>query len=118
MLATDSANTNTRSTYAGRMPTAQESIRGTVAKNLQALLDHRKWTQVQLAAKSGISQAHISNILRQVNDPSTEKIDAIAAAFGLPGWLLLVPGLPIEVLDSVELPHLVDRYRKFAAGRS
>lgn len=118
MLVGDSPNTGKRSTYAVRMPTAKESIRKTVAQNLKALLGHRKWTQLQLEAKSGVSQSHISNILRGENDASTAKLEAIAGAFGIPAWLLLVPELPIEVLDSPELPQLIDRYRRFAAGRS
>lgn len=100
------------------MPTAKESIRATVAENVKALMEHRKWTQKQLEAKSGVSQTHISNILRQANDPSTSKLDAVGKAFGIPGWLLLIPDLPIEVLDSPEIPHLVDRYRRFATSRS
>ena len=118
MLVGDSSNTGKRSSYAGHMPSAKESIRRTVAENLKALMAHRKWTQIQLEAKSGISQSHISNIIREENDPSTAKLDAIASAFGIPAWLLMIPDLPIEVLDSPELPHLVDRYRRFAAGRS
>lgn len=118
MLVGDSPNTGKRSTYAVRMPTAKESIRKTLAQNIEALRKHRGWTQLQLEAKSGVSQSHISNIVRGENDASTAKIDAIAEAFGIPAWLLLVPELPIEVLDSPEIPHLVDRYRRFAAGRS
>lgn len=117
MLVTDSPNIGTRSTYPLRMPTAKESNRAIIAKNVLALMEKRKWTQKQLEAKSGVSQTHISNIRRQANDPSTAILDAIGAAFGIPGWLLLIPDLPIEVLDSPEIPHLVDRYRRFAAGR-
>lgn len=117
MLVEDSSNTGKRSPYPLGMPSARESIRKTVSTNVQALMDHRKWTQEQLAAKSGVSQSHISNIVRQMNDPSTDKLDAIGEAFGIPGWLLMIPDLPIEVLDSPEIPHLVDRYRRFAVGR-
>lgn len=78
----------------------------------------RKWTQEDLAAKSGISQTHIGNILRQETAATNEKIEAIAAAFKLPSWLLMVPDLPIEVLDSPQIPALVEHFTRLAIERN
>ena len=81
-----------------------------LATNLKALMDKREWTQTQVALKGSVSQSHVGNILRKNRIPSIKIIDKVARAFGLPGWLLLVPGLSPEILDSPHLPLLVSFY--------
>lgn len=109
MLQIDPHNNSSRPPY--RFPMAgKKAIRAVLAANLIALMAKRGWTQQQLEAKSGISQRHISSLRRETADCTTEIIDSLGAAFGIPGWLLLVPDIPIEVLDSPEVPLLVERY--------
>jgi transcriptional regulator with XRE-family HTH domain len=100
------------------MISAKKSMAAVFAANVKTLMERRKLNQVQLGAKAGVSQRHISNVLRQVHGPSTDIIEKIASAFGLPGWLLMIPNLPPELLDSTELLSVVERYSTLVSGRT
>lgn len=96
--------------YPSDVATAQETNREVLATNLRGLMKRRGWKQTQLAEKARISQTHIGNVLRKQVDPTTVMLDALGRAFGVPGWVLLIPGLPIEILDSTSIPELVQTY--------
>lgn len=63
--------------------------------NVRNLMDQRGWSQHMLAAKSRVAQTTIGNILRyrdaQDKHPSTDTLERLANAFGLPAWRLLLP---------------------------
>lgn len=101
--------------YPFDMGTADDSIREVLATNTRTLMERRGWKQIQLAAKSGISQTHIGNVLRREVEPTSKIIAGLARAFGVPAYLLLVPGLPPEILDSREVPNLLQSYLEAAA---
>lgn len=86
-------------------------LRRTVAANLRALLERRDWSQMDLQTKSKVSQRHISNMLNCKTSASFETLNAVAAAFGIPGWLLMIDRLPADLLDSQRVPSLVGYYR-------
>jgi transcriptional regulator with XRE-family HTH domain len=86
------------------------SPRKVLADNLRALKDRHGWTQTEIADKADISQRYVSSVLSQEQDPTTEIVDGLAKAFGLPVWLLLVPELSVELLDSQEIPLLVRHF--------
>jgi transcriptional regulator with XRE-family HTH domain len=86
------------------------STRDTLAKNLRTLMTIRDWTQVQLSEKSGVSQTMISSILRANAGCSVETADALAHAFGLNGWHLLMAGLTEDLLKSKAVQKLLDSY--------
>lgn len=88
------------------MAMAKESIKDVLAKNTRALMTRRGWNQTDLAKRAGISQTHVGNVLRKEVEPTTTIIEGLAKAFGLPGYVLLMPGLPVELLDSNEIPAL------------
>jgi len=115
MLQIDAHNKSKPSPYRFQMA-GKKAIRAVLAANLIALMAKRGWTQQQLEAKSGVSQRHISSLRREAADCTTEILDALGTAFGIPGWLLLVPGLPVEMLDSPEVPMLVERYVRGASS--
>ncbi|HLA60932.1 MAG TPA: helix-turn-helix transcriptional regulator [Nitrospiraceae bacterium] len=94
---------------------AKDSIREVLATNTRALMERRGWTQAKVAAKASLSQTHVGNVLRQEVAPTTVVITGLGKAFDLPGWLLLVPELPIEILDSKEVPDLLQTYLEAAA---
>lgn len=96
--------------YAREMGAAKDSIREVLAENTRTLMKRRGWTQEKLAAKANISQTHVGNVLRQAVDPTTAILGGLSRAFGLPSWLLLVPRLPPEILDSGEVPALLQTY--------
>jgi transcriptional regulator with XRE-family HTH domain len=97
--------------YPERVKHARPTVGKTLADNLKALMQRRDWSQAQLADKSGVSQRHISNVLRAQTSSSVESVDALANAFGLPGWLLLIPGLDVTLMDGPLIPRLVSFYR-------
>lgn len=76
----------------------------TFAKNLQRLMDRHELSQAALSRKSGVGQSTLSKILN-VKDPENmnpraSTIDRLATYFGFPGWQLLIPDLPDDVLFS------------------
>lgn len=106
--------------YANALPypfgmAAKSSIRDVLADNVQALMDQRGWKQTRVAAEGKIAQRTVGNVLNKTNDPGTAVIEALGRAFGVPGWTLLIPGIPPKILDSQELPNLVHTYLQAAA---
>lgn len=102
--------TATQRLYRCYVAPKRPSTRETLAKNLKTLMTIRDWTQVQLAEKSGVSQTMISSILRQDSSCSVETADALAHAFGLTGWHLLMPGLNVDLLKSKAVQRLLESY--------
>jgi transcriptional regulator with XRE-family HTH domain len=89
------------------------TTRAAVAQNLRALMRrHDNMTQTQLAEQSGVSQRHISSILNELAECGIEKAEKLARVFGLKGWMLQVPGMPEEVLDSKVLGSIVQSIRE------
>lgn len=97
------------------MGAADDSIREVLATNTRTLMERRGWKQTQLAAKAGISQTHIGNVLRQEVEPTSKIISGLAKAFGIQAYQLLIPGLPPDILDSREVPNLLQSYLEAAA---
>ena len=92
------------------MAVKRPTTRSTLIRNLTALMDVRGWNQSELARQSGVSQRMISHLLRDEASCSIETAEALATAFGLNGWHLLLPNLPHDLLDSPSLRRLVDSY--------
>lgn len=86
------------------------STRDTLATNIKTLMTLRGWTQVQLAEKSGVSQTMISSVTGAKSGCSVETAEAIAHAFGLTGWHLLMPGLTEDLLKSKAVQKLLESY--------
>lgn len=102
-------------TYLDGMKSADRKRRETVAANLRALMDKRDWSQEETAKRAKLSQRHISNMLNKKTSSSFETLDAVASAFEIPGWMLLLEQIPVELLDSQKIPSLIASYS--AAGR-
>jgi transcriptional regulator with XRE-family HTH domain len=93
------------------MPTPKESPNDILVANVRALMKRRGWGQEKLGAEAGISQTHVGNILRKEVQPTTQMIAGLAKAFNLKeAYLLFVPNLPVELLDSNELPALIQTW--------
>lgn len=118
MLLTDLPNSARPQPYASHMSLASKSMRAILAENVLRLRKKRGWSQELLGKKSGTSQRTVSNIENESNDPGSEAVEAIAAAFGIPGYQLYIPEQPVEILDSTELSSVIDRYLSFAKNRT
>ena len=73
-----------------------------IARNVEALRDHHRWSQHELSRRSGVSQSTISNMENPEKatprySPTTDNVDAVAAVFGITGAILAMP-LPIDLL--------------------
>jgi transcriptional regulator with XRE-family HTH domain len=97
--------------YRSGMKSGNDALRRTVAQNLRALMEKRAWSQMDLQSKSKVSQRHISNMLNSKTGASFETLSAVGAAFGVPGWMLMIERLPVDLLDSQRIPLLVSHYR-------
>lgn len=85
--------------------------RGPVARNLKALMDSRDWNQSDLARQSGVSQRHISDILRGRTDTTAAWLDKLAAPFERKGFELMVDGLHAEIgASSAQLAAMIQAY--------
>jgi len=67
-------------------------------------------TTYALAKRSGMPQSSIMNILSGRHSISIDKAEAIAAAYGLDGWHLLLRDLPNDLQGSPSISRLVDAY--------
>ncbi len=85
----------------------------TLAQNIRMLMKHYQQSQEALAKKTGISQKTICNMINPgatKKGPAIDNVTAIAKAYGLETWHLLVPNQPIETLLSKSIEKLIDNY--------
>ena len=97
-----------------------ENIRFIIAHNVNRLmeyygkqrLDGKKMTQTELAQKTGLNQKTIGNLLRldNVDSITSGTIEAVAKAFKLEPYHLLIPDLPVEELISKRIEKIVKNY--------
>ena len=67
-------------------------------------LAKRNWSHAELARRSGISQAHISRVLKSKYSPGFEFFVSIASALNLPNeFILQRAGILSEKIDTNEL---------------
>lgn len=93
----------------------QREIALAFAHNLQRLMDHHGLSQAELARKTGVGQSTLSKLLN-TDDPSamnprSSTVEQLADFFGVPGWQLLVPDMPLELLLSKRFTKLIENYR-------
>jgi len=118
MLPTgESSNSASALLYRASMVTKADG-RAILATNLTALMKRRGWRQEDLEAKSGISQTYISRLIRKQSDPTIRVLEDLGQAFGIPGWVLLIPNVNIETLDSRAIPALIETFSRAAAPTS
>jgi transcriptional regulator with XRE-family HTH domain len=93
----------------------QSSATLDLVENVRRLMKDEGWSQTELAKRAGISQRAVSYLLNyrdaQDRHPTTETIEGIAGAFGLQVWQLMIPDLPLELLQSQRFSKLIENYR-------
>lgn len=82
----------------------------TLVINLRALMRANKIKTPQLATQSGVSIRMIKYILAGERKPTVELANALAKPFGITGWQIIMPGLPIELAKSGRLDKLIHNY--------
>lgn len=90
-----------------------------LADNLRRLMEDGELTQQQLAARTGVSQKAISDLLNyggtSSKEPRLGTIEKLADGLGIPAWQLQIPNLPIELLRNHTLSKVVENFRDAGA---
>lgn len=72
----------------------------------------------KLAAKSGVSKRMIGYIFSKERKPTVELAEALASAFDLSGWQIIMPGLQADLMKSGKIDKLIHFYTASSdAGR-
>ncbi len=88
-----------------------------VARNVAILMRWKGWNQSELARRSGVSQRHISDLLRSLSDCTTELVEQLAKAFGVPSWQIMMDDITEELLTNTDLRIVVETYVRNPNGR-
>jgi len=82
--------------------------RASLAANINGLMERRNWVQHDLAKAAGIAQRTVSNLCNPDGpSPKLDIVDAVAAAFGLEGWHLILPNLLTDLDGESSVAKLV-----------
>lgn len=83
-----------------------------LAKNLKALMKDSDLTPEKLSKECGgtPSGRMVSYILKSERVPSVQVAEALAHAFGIEGWQLLLPSLEIKLARDNKLSKLIQNY--------
>jgi transcriptional regulator with XRE-family HTH domain len=98
--------------YANQM---QSNVTHALVDNVRRLMAHAEWTQRELAQRAGISQRAVGYLINykdgQDRHPTTQTVEAIAVAFEIEAWQLMMPNLPLELIQSKRFTKLIENYR-------
>ena len=97
-----------------------ESMHETIAANTAKLKAHFGLSQKDIAKRAGLSQRTISNALNpgSVDSITAGTIEKLADCFGIEGYQLLIPSLPIEELLGKRIQKVIECYAQAdAEGR-
>ncbi|MGA2498598.1 MAG: helix-turn-helix domain-containing protein [Tepidisphaeraceae bacterium] len=67
----------------GPRPARLQKYVGYISQRIRQLRKSKRWTQAQLAEKSGLPQSHISRLEKGQHSPSHMTLEKLATAFGL-----------------------------------
>jgi transcriptional regulator with XRE-family HTH domain len=84
--------------------------RVSLARNLRVLMESSALNGPEIARRAGVDIKTVNNMVNGRYDPRPEKVDQVAAVFGLSGWQLLIPDLPGDMLRNHGLPDLISNY--------
>lgn len=86
-----------------------------LADNVRRLKQHRGWGLVELARRAGVSKSALGYLInykdRNDRHPTMETVEGVARAFDLELWQLMVPDLPLDMLESHTFARMIENYR-------
>lgn len=89
------------------------ATRAYLARNVAWLRRRAGWSQTELARKAGVSQSSIDNLEDEAaGSPRLETIVAVAGAFKVPHWMLLMYHQDMATLVDERLPHIVETFQE------
>lgn len=86
----------------------------TLARKLNYLMEKHGYSERDMEQKSGVSAKTINNMRNAKHRSAVENVDKVAAVFGLAGWLLIIPDMPDDLMESKNLKNTLKNYA--AAG--
>lgn len=90
------------------------------APKLRSLLESRGLSQSELGRQlkrrgTPVSVKTINNIVNGNHPPQLDNLTAIADFFGVPLWVMLIPGLPLDMVSSEPLMRLDQMVHNYIA---
>lgn len=82
-----------------------------LAENLKKLIAEEGWSNRTLAAKSGVSDRFIGMLLKGESQATVDVAEALAKAFGLTGWQLIMSNLDISAARKGNLARVIEKYQ-------
>lgn len=82
----------------------------TLASNIREMMRATGMTKADVAKKSGVSERMIGYILSKERSPTVDVAEALGRAFGLSGWQMIMPDLPVQLAKNGLLERLVKNY--------
>ncbi|CAM4281051.1 XRE family transcriptional regulator [Stenotrophomonas lactitubi] len=85
-----------------------------LADNVRRLMEAGGETQAKVAKRAGLSQRNVGNVVTygktHETSPTVRTVDGLAAAFGVPAWMLFIQDVPLEVLTAQRLNQVIQDY--------
>lgn len=86
----------------------------TLADNVRRLMEAAGDTQAKVAKRAGLAQRSVGNVVTygttHDTSPTVRTVDGLAAAFGVPAWMLFIQDVPLEVLTGQRLNQVIQDY--------
>lgn len=82
----------------------------TLVSNIREVMRATGMKKADVAKKSGVSERMIGYILAKERSPTVDVAEALGKAFGLTGWQMIMPGLPVRLAKNGHLDKLVKNY--------
>lgn len=93
-----------------------KTTRALVATNVKRLRKHAGWSQSDLSLKCGVAQTTISSVERlDDKSPTLDTLAALADAFGVPVWTLLIDADDLEPPRLRAMDHVVQAFARLPA---
>lgn len=92
--------------------TSKKSAKDILAANLRMLMNTAKHSEAALAKLAGVDPTTINNILNRNNAAKIDSVQAVAKAYGLDTWKLLVENMAEAVGHNGELGTIISAYAK------
>lgn len=83
-----------------------------LAANLRWLMARDKLSEADVAKKGGIDKKTVNNMLNGRFASQTDKVEAVARAFGMQTWELFVDGMGQGLAKDDKLGSLIEAYAK------
>lgn len=77
-------------------------------------MDARGDSQAKLAKRAGVSQRAVGDLLTYGQShekaPTIRTVSALASAYGVAEWLLMLPDMPVELLSNHRVSTLIQNF--------